>query len=51
VRDDTTSPPTYWCELTGGTWVQFVVLPDRRVTLFSFEREVVVINLAPGPPA
>ena len=51
VLDDTTLPPPYWCELTGGTWVQLVVLPDRRVRLFQIEREVAIINLAPHPRA
>jgi hypothetical protein len=49
VLDDTTQPATYWCELTGSTWVQMVALPDRRTGLFGIEREVVVINLAPHP--
>ena len=50
ICDDSTNPPTYWCELTGGTWVQLVVLPDRRKGLFSSIREVVVINLVAHPP-
>jgi hypothetical protein len=51
VLDDTTDPPTYWCELTGAMWAQFVVMPDKRIGVFNFEREVVVINLATRPPA
>jgi hypothetical protein len=50
VVDASTNPPTYWCELTGGTWVQLVVLPDERTGMFSIERKVVVINLAASPP-
>jgi hypothetical protein len=51
VTDATTDPPTFWCELSGGTWVQLVVQPDRRTGLFRYEREVVIINLAQRPPA
>ena len=51
VCDDSTNPPTYWCELTGSTWVQIVVRPDRRKGLFGSIREVVVINLVAHPPA
>jgi hypothetical protein len=50
VKDDSTKPPTYWCELSGGWWAQLVVLPDRRTGVFTFEREVVVINLVSRPP-
>jgi hypothetical protein len=50
VKDGSTAPPTYWCELSGGVWAQLVVLPDRRTGIFTSEREVVVINLAPRPP-
>ena len=48
--DDSTNPPTYWCELTGGTWIQLVVLPDRKKGLFSSIREVIAINLVAHPP-
>lgn len=51
VKDESTSPTTYWCELSGGTWVQLLLRPDRRVGLFTFEREAIVINLASRPPA
>ena len=31
--DRRTDPPTYWVELTGGTWLRLRVKPDRRVGL------------------
>lgn len=47
----TTVPPTYWCELTGGTWVELSVRPDRRHGIFGpVVREVVVTGLEPHPP-
>jgi len=42
-------PPTHWCQLSGGTWVQIVVV-DRRVRLFRTVREVVIVNLPERPP-
>jgi hypothetical protein len=50
INDDSTIPPTFWCELRGGVWVQLVTRPDRRVRLFSVVREVVVINLVTHRP-
>ena len=50
ICDDSTNPPTYWSELTGGAWVQLVVLADRKKGLFSSVREVIAINLVAHPP-
>ncbi len=40
-------PPRYWCELTGGAWVGYTVVPAGR--LFG-RREVVITELVAGPP-
>src|SRR5262245_41503914 len=50
LQDNTTSPTTYWCELSGQTWVQLLVRPDKRIRLIHTVREVLVINLADHPP-
>jgi hypothetical protein len=45
--DPTTSPPEYWYELTGGTWVVYTFTDGGL--LFSRWRAVEVIGLAPRP--
>lgn len=52
VVDTSTRPPTFWCEFPGGGLAQILVRPDRRVSMFTVEREVLVLDLvfSPGPP-
>jgi hypothetical protein len=49
--DTSTTPTTYWCSLPGGGMAQILVEPDRRVSLISSERRILVVdlNLSPGP--
>jgi hypothetical protein len=46
--DETTRPPTFWVELTGGTRVQCCLKPDEWVGPFRWRRRVVVVNLVFG---
>lgn len=53
--DDTTDPPTVWCELTGGTWVQYTVT-DLRLLGWVRSRDIEIIDLQqrlppPSPPS
>lgn len=51
IVDERTKPVTYWLELSGGTWAQFAEGEPRKVSLFSYARKMVVINLATRPQA
>jgi hypothetical protein len=50
IGDNSTDPPTFWCDFPGGGIARIVVAPDRRVGLFSYVRRVIVIdlNFSPG---
>jgi len=50
IEDNTTDPPTIWCDFPGGGIARIVVEPDRRVRLLWYVRRVIVIdlNFSPG---
>lgn len=46
--DELTTPPTYWCELTGHAWVGYTITDAGRY--FRRERVIRVLELQPAPP-
>ena len=51
VRDDRTTPPTYWCELGGRAWVRYT-LGDQKGVFGNVKSKLVeVIGLEQHPPA
>ncbi len=50
VRDDRTTPPTYWCELGGRAWVRYTLGDQKKVLGGTKSRTVEVIGLEQHPP-
>lgn len=48
VEDERTTPPTFWCELTGRAWVGYTVADGG--TYFRPTRVIRVLDLQPAPP-
>ncbi len=49
IKDERTRPLTYWVELSGGTWLQLVVVETRAGILGRVSREVIVLKVASRP--
>ena len=47
-KDESTSPPQYWCELAGNAWVVFTI--TDRTTLFTRFRVLRLLALERHPP-
>jgi hypothetical protein len=50
VRDDRTTPPTYWCELGGRAWVRYALTDQKRALGGVKSKTAEIIGLEQHPP-